>query len=229
MRKLLISLMVFALGIGGAFLALSPRAGANNLTGTITGSVGTSGSPDAYDIALSATTVAPGTYEFDITDYSSIHNFDLCKGSSCTGSNSVDKTDIDGTGSVKWTVNLTSGKYTYQCDVHHTEMQGSFTVTGGTTTTTTTPTAVAATIKSVVAKRKLVTVTAKANQPVKFTAWVLLKNKVKAMKTTTTPAASATIQLKPVPALKPGYYIVQVRAAQSSTNFKTVKKQVYVS
>jgi len=45
---------------------------------------------------LSASTVAPGTYEFDITDYATIHNFDLLG----PGNVSIDKTTIAGTGSV---------------------------------------------------------------------------------------------------------------------------------
>ena len=224
MRILLLSLTVFALGIGGAFLAFSPRAGARSLT-TITGHVGTSGSPDAFSIGLGVSApLAPGTYQFDITDYSTIHNFDLCKGTSCTGSNTVDTTDVDGTGMVSWMVNLTPGTYTYRCDVHSTQMHGSFTVTGGTTTTTLPMTA---SITKVVAKRLLVTVTAKANQATKFTG-SLLKSGVKLATTTTTVnAVTATLKLKPLKALKPGYYYVQVRAG-TGTNFKIVKKQIYV-
>jgi plastocyanin len=228
MRTLLISLTVFALGLGGAFFAFSPRAGAQSLT-TINGSVGTSGNHDAYNIALGATTLAPGAYEFDITDYSSIHNFDLCKGTSCTGTNSVDKTGVSGTGAVAWNVNLTPGKYTYQCDVHTSDMQGQFTVTGGTTSTTTTTTkAMGVTITKVVAKRPLFTVTAKANQATKFTGWILKSGKIKATISTTVNAVTATLKLKPAKALVSGYYIVQVRAG-TGTNTKTVKKQVYVS
>jgi hypothetical protein len=222
MRKLVLSLIVLALGLSGAFLAFSPRAGAHSLTGTFTGHVGSSGDPDAFQITLNTgPTVAPGTYMFNITDFSTIHNFDLCKGASCTGSNSVDKTQVGGTGSVSWSVTLTNGTYHYQCDIHGSQMRGSFTV--GTST------AVTASITSVVAKRTLVTVAAKANQPVKFTASVLKNGKVLATKATTTNAASATIRLKPSPALKPGTYVVQVRAVKSGTNFKVVRKQVHVS
>lgn len=233
MRTLLVSLIgavVFALGLGGAFLVFSPGAGARGLVdGTFHGSVGTSGGPNDYVITVDTpTSVAPGTYEFDITDYATIHNFDLCKGANCTGTNSVDKTSISGTGSVVWTVTLTPGTYTYQCD-QHPDLQGQFTVTGGTTSTTTTTTkAVTAQISKVVAKRKLVTVTAKANQPVIFTGVLLKGTKVLAKTTTTTSAANAILKLKPLPALKQGYYVVQVKAAVNGSNFKIVKKKIYV-
>jgi hypothetical protein len=108
MRILLLSLTVFALGIGGVFLAFSPRAGARSLT-TITGHVGTAGSPDAYSIGLGVSSpLAPGAYQLDITDYSTIHNFDLCPGTCTygggpygTGGNSIGHTDVAGTGSSK--------------------------------------------------------------------------------------------------------------------------------
>jgi plastocyanin len=141
MRKLLVGLIAFALGLGAAVLIASPGAHARSLlAGTLTGSVGSSGNHDAYVISLSASTVVAGTYQFNITDYSQIHNFDLCKGTSCTGSNSVDMTSISGTGSVSWTVTLTPGTYYFQCDAHGSIMHGTLTVTSGTTSTTTTTT-----------------------------------------------------------------------------------------
>ena len=91
------------------------------MDGTFTGHVGTAGSSRRIrNRAQRTSDSCPGTYEFDITDYAAIHNFDLCKGASCTGPNSVDKTDIGGTGIGQWTVDLTPGTYTYQCDVHST-------------------------------------------------------------------------------------------------------------
>ena len=227
MRKLLLSLSVlavFALGLGGSFLVLSPGAGARGaVDGTFNGHVGSSGSPDAYVIALSTpSAVAPGTYQLNITDYSTIHNFDLCKGASCTGSNSVDKTDVAGTGAVQWVVNLTPGTYTYQCDVHSASLQEQFTVGSGTTTTP----ALTGQITKVVPTRKLVTVTAKANQAAQFKATLFKASTLLA--TTTASGSTATLKLKPLKALKPGYYTVSVRVFTSGTNFKIVKKKIYV-
>src|SRR5262245_37097222 len=116
-------------------LVTSPGAGAGPaVDGTLTGSVGTSGDGNAFAISLSASTVPAGTYEFDITDYATIHNFDLLDPNSI----SVDKTTIAGTGSVAWIVTLSPGVYTYHCDAHPSLMNGTLTVTGGTTSTTTT-------------------------------------------------------------------------------------------
>jgi hypothetical protein len=232
MRKLLVSLsvlVVFALGLAGAFLAFSSGAGAEGLVdGTFTGSVGTSGMPNAYEITLNTpSSVAPGTYELDITDYATIHNFDLCKGASCTGANSVDKTSISGTGSVMWTVALTPGTYTYQCDAHP-ELQGQFTVSGGTTstTTTTTPPPLNASISKITPARKVVTVNAKANQTANFKAW-LLKGSTQ-LATATTRGMTVQLKLKPVKALKPGTYVVQLRVFTSATTFKVIRKKITV-
>jgi hypothetical protein len=224
MRILLLSLVVFALGISGAYLVLSPRAGAQTLVdGTFTGSVGTSGSPDAYDIALdTGATVAPGTYEFDITDYASIHNFDLCRGAKCTSTNSIARTTIGGAGSVHWIVTLTPGTYTYQCDAHPANLFGQFTVPG------TPPPPMNVQITKVVPRRTLVTVTAKANQATQFTAWLLKGSTKLATKTTTANATTATLKLKPLKALKAGTYYVQVRAGIPGA-FKTVRKKIVFS
>jgi len=229
MRKLLLGLIVFVLGVGASALLLSPGAGARTLDGTLTGSVGTSSDHDAFVINLAATTVAPGTYQINITDYSSMHNFDLCKGTSCTGSNSVAKTSVSGTGSVSWTVDLTPGTYTYQCDMHPLEMSGQFTVSGGTTsssTTTGTSPVLKVKITNVVAKRKAVTVTAKASQLTHVTA-VLLQG--------TTQLASAAkdgttvkLKLKPVGKLAPGTYVVQVTVACCGTS-TTKKKKIHIT
>src|SRR5262245_38560735 len=202
MRTLLLSLTVLALGLGGAFLANSQGASAQSRAATatiITGSVGSSVNPDAYSISLSRTTVPPGTYQFNITDYSDIHNFDLCKGASCTGTNSLHKTSIPGSGFVSWIVTLGAGPYTFQCDAHVSSMKRLLKV------------APTVQITSVLAKRTLVTVAAKASYPTKFTAW-LLKGTTKLVKTATTVnATTATLKLKPTTALTPGFYYVQVQ------------------
>ena len=218
MRILLLFLTVLALGIGGVFFAKSPSASAKSRTAAatiLTGNVGTSVNPDAFTIALSKTTVAPGTYQFNITDYSGIHNFDLCKGASCTGTNSLHKTSIAGDGFVSWTVTLAAGPYTFQCDAHASSMKKLLKV------------APTVQITSVVAKRTLVTVTAKASYSTHFTA-VLLKGTTKLASTASSVNGTiATLKLKPSTALTPGFYYVQVKVGCCGA-FSVVKKKIQV-
>jgi plastocyanin len=243
--------LVFALGLGAGFLVLSPRAGAHTaVDGTITGSVGSSTSANAYSIGLSTSTVAPGTYEFDITDYATIHNFDLLGPDNV----SIDKTSISGTGSVTWIVTLTPGVYKFHCDVHFSTMNGTLTVAGGTTSTattgttttstsTTTPTTTAQTttaiptttttaesplkvrIASVHATRKLVTVTVKANQLTRAIA--VLSRKGKRLARTARDGKTVKLRLKPRHALARGSYTVRVTVTCCGTS-KTAKKTIRV-
>jgi plastocyanin len=218
MRKLMVSLIVFALGLGAAALVISPGAKAHSLlAGTLTGKVGLATSHNDFTITLSASTVAPGTYQFNITDYATIHNFDLCKGTSCTGSNTIHKTSIGGTGSVSWTVTLAAGTYTYQCDFHPTEMKGHLVVK-----------VPPVSITSVTATRTLVTVGVKATKVSQLSA-VLLKGTTK-LASAAAPAAatSATLKLKPSTALAPGDYVVQARAVNNGTSV-FARKTIHVS
>jgi len=218
MRTLLLSVTVLALGLGGAFFAISPGAKAQSRAAAatiITGNVGTAGNPDGYTISLSRTTVPPGTYQFNITDYSSIHNFDLCKGSSCTGSNSLHKTSVAGDGSVSWTVTLAAGPYTFQCDEHVSNMKRLLKV------------APTVQITSVVPKRSIVTVNAKASYSTKFTAWLLKGTTKLATTTTSVNATTASLRLKPATALKPGYYYVRVQVGCCGA-FTVVQKKIQV-
>src|SRR5581483_8386062 len=74
------------------------------------------------------TSIPAGTYDIEVTDSSSLHDFDLKQPDGTT----LDATDIGGTGTVTWTdVVLAPGTWTYLCDAHPTLMYGSFTVTGG--------------------------------------------------------------------------------------------------
>jgi len=217
MRILLLSLTVLALGLGGVFLAKSPGASAQSRHAAatiLTGNVGSSANNDAFTINLSKATVVPGTYQFNITDWSDIHNFHLCKGTSCTGTSTLKTTTIPGTGPVSWTLTLGLGMYVMQCDAHGTMKR-------------TLKVAPSVTITSVIPKRTLVTVTAKASQAVKFTGWVLKGTTKLATATTTMNAATTTLKLKPATALKPGNYVVQVRAAVGGV-FNDVRKTITV-
>jgi hypothetical protein len=63
----------------------------------------------------------PGTYGITVTDNSIEHNFHL------SGPGVDQKTDVEATGTVNWTVTITDGTYTFICDAHPTQMKGSFT------------------------------------------------------------------------------------------------------
>jgi plastocyanin len=72
----------------------------------------------------SVSTLAPGTYTINVDDKSDIHNFHL------TGPGVDKATDVGGTGTETWTVDLEAGSYHFQCDPHASSMNGSFTVSG---------------------------------------------------------------------------------------------------
>jgi plastocyanin len=245
-RNAVLYLLVFALGLGAAILVTSPGAGAGTaVDGTLTGTVGTSSDGNAFSISLSASTVAPGTYEFDITDYATVHNFDLLG----PGYVSIDKTTIAGTGSVAWIVTLTPGVYTYHCDAHAGSMHGTLTVTGGTTSTsTTTATSTTSTtvpttttspattiappttaggaplkvrIASVHATRKLVVVTVAANQLTRVVG--VLLHKGKRLSRTARDGQRLKLRLKPRHALKPGSYLVRVTVVCCGTSARAKK------
>ena len=97
---------------------------------------------DNYTISLTdtnstaVTTLTPGTYDIEVHDNSAIHNFDLKGPDGMT----VDKTTVGGVGTVTWTVTLTNGTWTFVCDAHPYDMNGSFTVSNSATTTATTAT-----------------------------------------------------------------------------------------
>ena len=101
------------------------------------GSVGYAGTPKLSGVAgpgftitvksggKAVTTLKAGTYTIVVADKSSIHNFHLF------GPGVNKKTTVPFTGSQTWTVKLTAGTYTYQCDIHAaTGMKGSFKVSG---------------------------------------------------------------------------------------------------
>lgn len=130
MRALTLGLVVFALGLATAALIASPRAGARATAGSLSGSVG-----PGFTISMSASSVTAGDYTINISDSSNIHNFHL------SGPGVNESTSISGTGSTSWSVTLTAGTYSFQCDAHPGTMNGSLTVTDAATTTTdTTPT-----------------------------------------------------------------------------------------
>lgn len=86
-------------------------------SGTLQGEVG-----PGFDISMAQSEVAPGTYELSVEDKASIHNFHL------TGPGVDVATDVSGTGPSTFTVTLQAGTYTFVCDPHSGNMNGTLTV-----------------------------------------------------------------------------------------------------
>jgi hypothetical protein len=80
------------------------------------------------------TKLAPGQYTVNVSDNASIHNFHLI------GPGVDQATGIQDTGSTSWDVTFSAGTYTFQCDPHAYDMQGSFTVESAPTSSTTSTT-----------------------------------------------------------------------------------------
>ncbi len=72
------------------------------------------------------TSLPPGTYDFEIHDEATVHNFHL------TGPGVDEKTGVSSSGTTTWedVVVQPSSAYTYVCDPHSAFMNGSFTTTG---------------------------------------------------------------------------------------------------
>ena len=71
------------------------------------------------------TQVSPGTWTIQVTDETASHNFHL------SGPGVDRSTEVSGSGTVTWTVALSTGTYGFQCDPHRDFMRGSFTVGSG--------------------------------------------------------------------------------------------------
>jgi plastocyanin len=84
---------------------------------------------DAFVISLrtasggSVDNIPAGTYEIEVRDHSTMHNFHL------TGPGGVNQATTEAfVGTVTWMVTLQDGRYTFLCDPHPTQMRGTFTV-----------------------------------------------------------------------------------------------------
>jgi plastocyanin len=86
---------------------------------TLNGSVG-----PGFDISLDGTDgITAGDYKLVVNDQSTAHNFHL------TGPGGVDvSTEVSEEGEKTFDVTLVAGEYTFQCDPHASQMNGSFTV-----------------------------------------------------------------------------------------------------
>jgi plastocyanin len=85
---------------------------------TLNGSVG-----PGFDISLEGTDgLTAGSYTLVVNDQSSSHNFHL------TGPGVDVSTDVSETGEKSFDIELQAGEYTFVCDPHASQMNGSFTV-----------------------------------------------------------------------------------------------------
>jgi plastocyanin len=112
----LIALLVVALlasVYGGAASAQTP---------TLHGTVGPEFSIVLRDAQGNRVTkLDPGTYEVEVEDLSDVHSFHL------QGPGVDERTEVDFTGKVRWTVTFRDGTYVYRCDPHP-SLRGSFVV-----------------------------------------------------------------------------------------------------
>jgi plastocyanin len=134
--------IALVIGLAVAALAVAGCGGddesASETTDTETTTETTTSSGDAlsgsvgpgFEISLSGsdgaafTTLAAGTYTIEVDDQSDIHNFHL------TGEGVDVTTDVSGTGTESFDVDLSAGTYTFVCDPHASTMTGSFEVSG---------------------------------------------------------------------------------------------------
>src|SRR5262245_2596948 len=113
---------LFAAAVVAALIAVP--AYANSSAVTLKGEVGPGFSIEVEKGGKDLKTIKAGTYKIKVEDKSSVHNFHL-KG---PGLNKL--TSVSFTGDKTWTIKLTPGRYTYQCDPHAASgMKGTFKVT----------------------------------------------------------------------------------------------------
>ncbi len=70
------------------------------------------------------TTLEPGTYELELDDLSSAHNFHL------SGPGVDISTDVGEEGTQNVSLTVATGSYSFVCDPHASQMNGSFEVSG---------------------------------------------------------------------------------------------------
>jgi hypothetical protein len=113
------TLLTFALAV---FAISIPAAATGSPNVTLTGVVG-----PGFNISLKnpdgsrVNHLDVGTYDISVTDNEITHNFHL------RGPGVEQSTDIEGTATVTWTVQITDGTYTFMCDAHPVQMKGTFT------------------------------------------------------------------------------------------------------
>jgi plastocyanin len=117
--------LLLPLALVGVFLSVVATGNAS--TSKDSGLVGETGPGYTIEVNLNGKdvkTLKAGTYRIKVEDKSAIHNFHLI------GKGVNKSTAVSFTGEKTWTIKLSPGKYTYQCDIHATQgMKGAFRVT----------------------------------------------------------------------------------------------------
>lgn len=117
-----IRIRLLLVGVLAALTVIVPGA-TSAQTNTLTAIVGPGFNITLTDAAGARVThLDPGTYTIAVSDKSDTHNFHL------NGPGVDQATDPEFVGDVTWTVTLVDGTYHFQCDVHASQMFGSFTV-----------------------------------------------------------------------------------------------------
>ncbi len=119
----LVGLVVAGCGGGDDEASTTTEATTTEATGsgggaTLNGSVG-----PGFEISLDGTDgLTPGSYTLVVNDQSSAHNFHL------TGPGVDVKTEVGAEGEESFEIEFQAGEYTFVCDPHASQMNGSFTV-----------------------------------------------------------------------------------------------------
>ena len=95
-----------------------PAAGGTTLQGSVGPGFTISLQQDGSDV----TELAAGTYTIEVNDQADVHNFHL------TGPGVDESTAVDEVGEKTFEVTLEPGEYTFVCDPHASQMNGTFTV-----------------------------------------------------------------------------------------------------
>lgn len=122
---LVLALLLTAAGCGGdgddgpAASATTVQPAGSDSGRTLTGSVG-----PGFEISVAgADGLSPGSYTLLVDDKASIHNFHL------KGPGGIDvATGVGEEGEQSFKLDLVPGKYTFVCDPHASQMNGTFTV-----------------------------------------------------------------------------------------------------
>jgi plastocyanin len=129
MAVMTLRIQLLLLAVLAGVLLVSPGAAPAQPANTLIATVGVN---DAFTISLTTSTGAPvtdtpaGTYEIQVRDASSVHNFHL------QGPGVNQATDVGFVGNATWTVTFQDRqRYRFVCDPHAGQMNGSFTTGGG--------------------------------------------------------------------------------------------------
>jgi hypothetical protein len=112
-----------AYGGGSSQAATTAAAGGGASAGTLDGTVGPGFTITLTKDGQPVTSLPAGTYTIKVDDKANIHDFHL------TGPGVDKATDVSGTGTQTWTIDLQAGDYHFQCDPHASSMNGDFKVT----------------------------------------------------------------------------------------------------